>query len=287
MRLFDGHPECHAIPHELGALLPAALPLPREPEAAWRTLTDARLAKAFEVGLRQAKRRQADDRSWQPFLLPPQLHRGLFEHCLDRQRPRTDRGILDCYLTAYFNARLDYAALRLEQPQRWVTGFEPSAIAQAKRLACFRELYPDGKLVSIVREPSGWLVSARRRRERYPNREVAMHVWRESVRAALAARERDPESVAIVSFDSLVADTERTMRMLADFLGIEFRGELLEPTFNGTAMKANSSFPVERAGVIEAPLARGEQLSADDREAVERVLGALHEEALAVARPLP
>ena len=38
--------------------------------------------------------------------------------------------------------------------------------------------------------------------------------------------------------------------------------DLLAPTFNGQATKANSSFPVEGAGVIEGPLSRSAQLPA-------------------------
>jgi Sulfotransferase family len=287
MRLFDGHPECHAVPHELGAMLPSALPLPREPEAAWRALTDPRLAKAFEVGLRQAKRRQAEDRSWQQFLLPPLVHRGLFEQCLRERLPGTDRGVLDCYLTAYFNARLDYPGLRRRPAQRWVTGFEPDAVGRRRRMACFRELYPDGRLISVVRDPTTWVVSARRRPERYPDLRLAMGVWKEAVLATLEQRERDPEGVAILPFEALVADTERTMRSVAGFLGIEFRGELLAPTFDGAPMKANSSFPVERAGVIEGPLTRAAELDDPDRERVRRELGELHARALEVALVRP
>ena len=283
MRLFDGHPQCHAIPHELGAMLPSELPIRRA--HAWRTLTDPRLAKAFEHGLRQAKRRQSADTSSHPFLLPPLVHRGLFEECVKRRKPRSDRGILECYLTAYFNGRLNYGGLDGEK--RWVTGFEPGAIARPKRLACFHALYPDGRIVSVVRDPATWVVSALRRHERYPTLDVAVGVWREAVEALLAEHAREPQSVAIVPFESLVSRTEPTMRALAKFLGIEFRTELLEPTFDGVPMKANSSFPVEQAGVIAAPLARDDELNASDRDAVRRKLGDLHQQALAVALVRP
>jgi hypothetical protein len=282
MRLFDGHPQCHAVPHELGTLLPAALPLPRGKAKAWNLLTDPRLGSQFELGLRQSKGSLAADSSARAFLLPPLLHRGLFEHCLRRDRPESDRGILDCYLTAYFNAWLDYRGFS-QDGQLWVTGFEPSAIASPERLICFRELYPDGKLVSIVRDPSGWLVSAQRRNERYADRDVALEFWRGTVEAALAAKRERPEAVAIVSFESLVGDTERTMRAIAGFLGIEFTSDLLTPTFNGEPMKANSSFPVEGPGVIEAPLTRGELLPPDDVQAIELGSGPLYERALEVA----
>src|SRR5207248_1274419 len=115
---------------------------------------------------------------------------------------------------------------------RWVTGFEPSAIVQPDRLRCFQELYPDGRLISVVRDPASWIVSAARRNKRYQDRGVATALWRESVETALALHAKHPDSVAIVPFESLVGDTERTMRALAGFLGIEFTADLLAPTFN-------------------------------------------------------
>jgi hypothetical protein len=188
--------------------------------------------------------------------------------------------VVDAYLTSYFNAWLDY---RPAPAPRWVTGFEPSAILQPDRLRCFGELYPDGRLVSVVRDPASWSVSAARRNARYADRAVAIATWREAVETALRLRDERPDAVAIVPFEALVGDTERTMRALAGFLEIEFTDDLLAPTFNGQATKANSSFPVEGAGVIEGPLSRSEQLPAEDRAEIERELGEPHARALAAA----
>jgi hypothetical protein len=281
MRLFDGHPQCHAIPHELGALLPSSLPLPRDPGQVWQTLTDPRLAKLFEQGLRQSKGDGRPDTY--PFLLPPLVHRGLFEEALRNRVKIRDREVVDSYLTGYFNGRLNYPGLDGTVARRWVTGFEPRAIAQPARIDAFRTLYPDGRLISVVRDPNGFVVSARRWDERFSQLDRALDVWRESVVAALAERERDPSSVAIVPFELLVGDTERTMRALAQFLEIEFRDELLTPTFDGVPMRANSSFPVAEAGRIEAPLTRAEELSSDERDRIARAVGSLYEDALAVA----
>jgi len=280
MRLFDGHPECYAIPHELATLLPSGLPLPRDPEAAWKALDHPMLATWFTGGLRAGKGQLSDDRTRYRFLLPPLLQRRLFEHSLAERRPDSDRGVLDCYLTSYFNAWLDY---RGAPSPKWVTGFEPAAILQPERLQCFRTLYPDGRLVSVVRDPASWFVSAGRRNARYQDRGVAVATWRSSVETALRLREEQPARVAIVPFEALVGRTEETMRALARFLEIEFREELLAPTLNGQPTKANSSFPVEQTGVIEAPLARRDELAADDVAAIARELGALHTRALEAA----
>jgi hypothetical protein len=284
MRLFDGHPQCWALPHELATLLPSSLPFPRDPDAAWRTLEHPMLVSWFAGGLRAGKGELSGDTARYRFLLPPLLHRRVFDHCLAGGRPQSDREVLDCYLTAYFNAWLDH---RPPSGPRLVTGFEPGAIVQRERLDAFRSLYPDGKLVSVVRDPRSWIVSAARRNARYRDRGVATALWREAVETALALREERPDAVAIVAFEALVGDTERTTRALADFLGIAFTDDLLEPTFNGQPTKANSSFRVEGTGVIEAPLGRRDELPADEAREIERGLGDLHDRALEAALVRP
>jgi sulfotransferase family protein len=284
MRLFDGHPQCLAIPHELATMLPSALPLPREAAAAWKRLEHPMHATWFTGGLRAGKGQLSEDTTRYRFLLPPLLQRRLFEQRLSEARPESDRAVLDCYLTSYFNAWLDY---HLPPEPRLVTGFEPSAIAQPQRLRCFRELYPDGWIVSVVRDPKSWIVSAARRNARYRDRVVAIATWRDAVESALALREERPDAVAIVPFESLVGDTEPAMRALAGFLGLEFAPELLEPTFNGQPTRANSSFPVAEAGVIGAPLGRREQLPAEEAAELDRELGELHARALEAALVRP
>jgi len=54
----------------------------------------------------------------------------------------------------------------------------------------------------------------------------------------------------IVSFEDLVRETEPLMRRLADRLELTFSDELLEPTFNGQPIRADSSGPVHEHGVI-------------------------------------
>jgi Sulfotransferase family len=284
MRLFDGHPACHAIPHELSTLLPTSLPLPREADRAWKVLENPMLEMWFVGGLRAGKGQLSGDSTRYRFLLPPLLQRRVFDQVLGERKPGSDRDVLNAYLTSYFNAWLDY---RPGPAPRWVTGFEPAAILQPDRLRCFRELYPDGRLVSVVRDPASWAVSAARRNARYADRRVAIATWREAVETALRLHAERPDGVAIVPFEALVRDTERTMKAVAEFLAVELTDDLLAPTFNGRATKANSSFPVEGAGVIAGPLSRSEQLPAEDRAEIERELGELHTQALEAALVRP
>lgn len=278
MRLFDGHPSLHAVPHELGPLLPSKA-LPRDVDGAWRALYDTKLSHHFLVGLRQAENKLNRDRERLQFVLPPALHRRIFEVTLAAQPPATERVVLDAYLTAYFNAWLDNPSVE-RNDVRWVTGFEPQAIAQ-RRFGRFRENYPDGRCVTVIREPAAWFASARPWNVRFERLDRAIEYWRASVRSALELVRSEPDAILVLDFDALVRDTEQTMRDVAGFLGIGFDDVLTRPTMNGMPVRANSSFPSAEYGVLAEPAERADVLTLDERGRVNKLVGDLYREALA------
>ena len=72
----------------------------------------------------------------------------------------------------------------------------------------------------------------------------ALAVWRESSEAAL------DERVVCVTYERLVEHTEEVMMRLADRIGISMSPILLEPTFNGRPIRANSAEAVESYGIL-------------------------------------
>ena len=62
--------------------------------------------------------------------------------------------MLDAYFTSYFNAWLDNQNL-YTGPKRVVTGFTPRLAMDEGSVERFFAAYPDGTLVSIVRDPRG------------------------------------------------------------------------------------------------------------------------------------
>ena len=97
----------------------------------------------------------------------------------------------------------------------------------------FFAAYPDGKLVSIVRDPRAWYASARRQRQRDADPEVGIERWRRSAERTLEAIELHGDRVVAAHVRAARARTEATMRALADRIGISMSPTLLVPTFNG------------------------------------------------------
>jgi hypothetical protein len=277
LRLFDGHPECHVVVHQLGTIERGIRRRPDGPDRAWRELHDPKLVHRFHAGHRQQKHDVLRDEQLFSFLLPPGLQREIYDRCVAGLGGPSPRGLLDCYLTSYFNAWLDNRNLYAGR-KRWVVGFEPALARSVKVRRRVPKVYPDGRVISIVRDPWSWYASARRWEPRWRDRTRALDDWTRVAEATLAWKDELGEALRLVSFAELLRQTEETMRSLADWLEIDFRPELLEPTFNGLPITANSSFGDVAGEVSTEPLRRGrEELDDGDERYVAERAGDLHE----------
>jgi Sulfotransferase family len=271
MRLFDGHPQCHSIPHELGRSFRNTKKLGCHADRAWGALRDEKLDRLFRDGYRQARRKLNGDLSTYPLLLPPQLHRRLFDEIHARlvtEKQVTSRRVMDAYLTSYFNAWLDNRNLRGEK--RWVTAFAPGVIGDPSSIRRFFELYPDGVLLSVIRDPVTWFASAQRWSPRWASRETAAAAWVATAEATLELADEIGDRLVVIQFESLIEHCEETMRALSDRLAIDFDPVLLTPTFNGWPIGANSSFVTVEEGLSLDPVRRrAELVGAADREFIQ------------------
>lgn len=269
-QLFDGHPQCHAHPYELYIGHPdkytwPTLDLGGTPDDWFRILFEKPVLGAFRSGYR--KYSKAGDHEFEPFpfMFLPAVQKAIFDACIAATPIRTQRDVFDCYMTSYFNAWIDNQNL-YSGPKKLITAFVPRMHMDPQNLDRFFEVYPDGRFISIVRDPKSWYASARRHSpEEYGDLAASMQLWRRSTEAALDAERRFGDRVRIVRFEELLGDTEGTMRSLAAYLGIELTPALLVPTFNQFRIKADSSFKVESYGVLRAPLRQYEKvLSAEE-----------------------
>jgi hypothetical protein len=90
--------------------------------------------------------------------------------------------------------------------------------------------------------------------------------------------------VIVVVYEALVGETEATMRRVADRIGISMTDSLVTPTFNGMPIRANSSFPVDRPGILrERTSAYRDALDDPTLERIEALGGELYERARAAA----
>ena len=289
-RLFDGHPACFAHPSELrwGRLQKRLWPR-CDLSAAVVQRDDARQHQGWDDLLAQLdegwpkrfakdgyqkfskwteKEHPGELRSY-PFVFDSALQRRIFNVVLEAQTPRSQRDVLNAYLTSLFNAWLDYQNL-YRAPKQWVTAFQPRLIMDGeKSLEGFFADYPDGLLVTIVREPGAWLASFSRHVGGGSVEEL-LDLWLESAHASLRAHTEYPDRVVVLIFEDLVHNTAAVMRALAERMHIAFSDSLLEPTYNSMPVLSDSSHALA-TGIDPAVTGRHHgTLPAADLDAVAR-----------------
>lgn len=144
--------------------------------------------------------------------------------------------------------------------------------------------YPDARVVCMIRDPRAVVASYanwtnqggfdleadpehrqfldadhERARRSYDPLLLSL-LWRSQARTILRARNRHPRSVHVQRYEALVSDPEPQVRAIADFVGIDFRAELLDVPV------LNSSFDqfAARGGLSTAPIARWRTVLGDD-----------------------
>jgi len=88
-------------------------------------------------------------------------------------------------MTSYFNAWLNNRNFSSFN-KKYVIAFTARLSVNSENMEGFFEIYPEGKLISLVRDPRNWFPSASRHRpKRYSDLEKAINQWLESVQASI------------------------------------------------------------------------------------------------------
>jgi Sulfotransferase family len=282
-QLFDGHPELHAHPHELKIGYPTKYTWPKldlndTPERWLETLFEESVLNHFSKGYKKEKKR--DDAFL--FLFLPSVQREIFLHYLASLDAVTLRDVFDAYMTSYFGAWLNNQ--NSSGHKKFITGFTARLAMSEESMKAFFDIYPDGRLISVVRDPRNWYPSAIRHTPRVcRNVSEAAELWGKNARAMVRNQQRYGDRACIITFEDLVGKTEAVMRYLARFLEIRFDDVLLTPTFNTYPIKANTSFRSEGHGIVSSTLHRHRTLSPEECEIIDNTTRDLHRQLLSLA----
>jgi len=282
-QLFDGHPELHAHPHELKIGYPTKYTWPKldlkdDPNRWLETLFEYSVLSHFKKGYKKEKKR--DDAFL--FLFLPSVQREIFLDYVGSVRSLTIRDVFDAYMTSYFGAWLN----NQNGPghKKFVTAFTARLAMRKGNMEGFFGTYPDGRLISLIRDPKNWYPSAIRHKPRVcKDIREGVDLWKKGAQAMLWNKERYGDRVCILTFEDLITKTKSVMRYLAEFLEIRFEDILLVPTFNKYPIRANTSFEAERNGIITSTLQRYKTLAPDELEFIQNMTKDLYGEILSLA----
>jgi hypothetical protein len=275
-QLFDGHPEIYAHPDELKIGYPEKYIWPKidpndSPKNWFSILFEASVIKYFRKGYNKGHKSEKTF----PFIFLVSLQEKIFFKYLDSLKSVTLREIFNAYMSSYFGSWLNYH--NIYGVKKFITAFTPRLSMSEENMEFFFQVYPDGRLISIIRDPRNWFPSAVRhgtsiKYGEYSDLRKAITQWNESAHSMLKNKDRYKHHVIIISFEDLIQNTEAVMRLLADFLKIEFDDILTVPTFNRFPMVANTSFRPEKAGSIaNNTLSRHKTLTHEELDIIDKM----------------
>jgi hypothetical protein len=269
-QLFDGHPQIHAHPHELKIGYPKKYYWPKidltdSPERWFFLLFEDIVIEHAKEGFKKGIKA---DRT-HPFHFVPYLQKEIFLQYVSSVSPPRLRDVFDGYMTAYFNAWLNNFNLG-DDHKKYITAFTPRMAMLKENMDWFCRIYPDGKLISVVRDPKNWFPSASLHRQKdYGDILKALNQWKDSAIATIRNKEALQENATIIRFEDLITNTELVMKYLSNFLDIEFDDILLRPTFNRSPISANTSFQFEKPKIIESTLHRYKTLDSEHLKTID------------------
>jgi len=147
-------------------------------------------------------------------------------------------------MSSYFTAWLDYQNLYSKKKKKYVTAFTPRANMDKESMETYFDVYPDGFLISVVRDPLRWYSSASKHDEIYQDIENSMNIWKLSTESSLKIKEKHPDRVILIDFNDLIENTEDIMKKVCKIIDIKYNDLLIESTFNGINIGSNSSYGI-------------------------------------------
>jgi hypothetical protein len=283
-QLFDSHPQLHAHPHELKIGHPKKYLWPeidlQQSPARW---FDILFEESVIRHSREGYKKEPTSNLTFPFIFLPYAQKKIFLECIKKSGTVSLRDVFNAYMTSYFGAWLNNN--NYDGDKKFVTAFTPRLSESATAMEKFFTIYPDGRLISILRDPKNWFPSALRhnkkiKKDKYSDIRIAIDQWKRNTEAINRNKERFKERVCVIKFEDLVQKTEQIMRHLSQFLQIEFHETLLVPTFNGSPIQANTSFKETGEGIVSNTVARHKTLSCGQIEFIERETLDLYSETL-------
>jgi len=209
----------------------------------------------------------------------PKLLKAYFEVFCDKVQINSQRDVLNCYFSAFFAAWQD---LDVPNAVGYVAAFCPRVLMYEDSADRLLWDYPDGFVLSSVRDPRTWYASSSRHSSKaYPNVQTAIDLWIGSTRQILSRQETSGGRVIAFTYDDLVTDTPAVMTQVAEKLGLPYDPILEMPTYLGRPILSNSSYAKDTYGVSKTSLDTHKTLDSEDLAFIEKTAMPVYEEARA------
>ena len=247
-QLFDGHPEIYAYPNELTIWEPK-----------WQlnflennfNKINNNYVKYFALNSEYSKESKSKWNKTYPFYFNLIAQIKIFKKY--SLKKKSQRKILNAYFSSFFSAWINYK--NNSKNKKYISAFIPRVNLNKKSLEYFFRNYPDGKLITIVRDPLDWLASAKiHDPKNYSNFENALNLWKKSTLASLKLAKQN--KVIAVAFYDLIKNTDKVIKKICIKLNLKHDKILLQPTFNNDPIMSDSSFKSVEGKIDKKTLSR-------------------------------
>lgn len=147
------------------------------------------------------------------------------------EKPYTRKKVIESFFKSTFAAWENYYAAPNEDMT--YVGYSPAIGIDAERMI---KDFPDIKIVHIVRNPFSAYRDTKRRPFPQPLSKylITWNIYHSTVEMYAKMY---PENVRIFRYEDLVADKDKFMHELAEFIGVDFNESMLYPSWNGKEIK--------------------------------------------------
>lgn len=271
-QLFDGHSKCLVYPGELGIGNPKwiwpCIDLNNSLFSIFKKLIDKYTVKYVLKGYTKQTSVGEKIVTNFPFNFDLTTNCNLFLEYIDNIESPTVRDIFNSYFYSYFKTLCGSADV-----SKTVIGFIPRLSLINKSVEDFFKVYPDGKMISILREPVGWYASMSMHASSFAKNGNLFKIYIDNINSMVINEELYNNRVIVIGFQNLINNTEQIMRNLCNFINIDFEEILLTPTFNKMEIEADSNF-IEciKTGIVKEVLNRRDKLTKSKLKEVEKRL---------------
>ncbi len=136
---------------------------------------------------------------------------------------------------------------------RWVE----KSTSNEVRAGALDELFPDAKLIQIVRDPRAVFASRKKRlMNRFGCHTKAHRLVREWNRSSqeIPRLRRDPFRFLVIRYEDLVKNPNNVLKTVCRLNGFDFTDRMLEPTRAGESWRGNSTFQGAFSGIKTTPV---------------------------------
>jgi hypothetical protein len=237
-QLFDGHSEIMVHPHEILLL-----------KAGYFTVRDlkrrvCRTKNAFRRINRNGYTKGSVDGGIHPLFFNGEL---LLKKVMN-QRCKNRNEVISFYFDNFFKYWFNYNNFNLHcREKKLICGFSPRL--GFPNLGALLDENPRITFVHIYRNPCSWWVSSRlhcQRQKTYEDISSIDTQWRVNQEVALESLKTHSRQTIILSFDDLITQTERVMKVFCKRFDIAYGDVLKVPTFNNKPIGADSSFKTNK-----------------------------------------